>query len=245
MLEEISEDTKSHIIGEAERSYPREMCGVLIRNKGDLVFMKIPNVASQYGVEAEDSFVICPKTYSDVEGKFEIAAIVHSHPDCSAKPSAHDVARCNQGDIPWIIVSYPDIDISEIVPSKEEVPLIGREFVHGIQDCYTLIKDYHERELGIILRDYDREDEWWEKGENLYLDNYNEEGFIEIEEKDLMIGDTLFMQIESDVTNHAAVMYDDNIILHHLYGRLSCLGIYGGYWRDRTTRILRHRERKL
>ena len=63
----------------------------------------------------------------------------------------------------------------------------------------------------------------------------------EIEEKDLQAGDLILMQIESPKTNHAAILVSDNIILHHLYGRPSCKGVYGGYWRDRTTRLLRHK----
>lgn len=245
MLEQISDDTKEQIIGEAERSYPKEMCGVIVDNGGNKVFIKTPNIAAKYEIDDEDSFVICPRTLSSIEDRFDVVAIVHSHPNYSAKPSPHDIARCNQGNIPWIIVSYPDIDISITYPSKEEVPLIGREFVHGLQDCYTLIKDYYKKEFGIILGEYERDDEWWEKGQDLYIDNYEREGFISIEESELAVGDLLLMQIESGVTNHAAVMYEDNVILHHLYGRESCLGIYGGYWRDRTTRILRHKERKI
>lgn len=245
MLNRLNEETKDQMIREAGRSHPREMCGALVLNNGEVSFIKIPNVAAQYGISDRDGFVICPRTYSSVEDKFDVVAVVHSHPDYSAKPSAHDIARCNQGEIPWIIVSYPEVDISIVYPDKEEVPLIGREFVHGLQDCYTLIKDYYKKEFGIILGEYERDDEWWEKGQDLYIDNYEREGFISIEESELAVGDLLLMQIESGVTNHAAVMYEDNVILHHLYGRESCLGIYGGYWRDRTTRILRHKERKI
>ncbi|NHW59684.1 C40 family peptidase, partial [Escherichia coli] len=40
--------------------------------------------------------------------------------------------------------------------------------------------------------------------------------------------------------NHAGIILDDGMLLHHLYGRLSQRVPYGGYWRDRTIIILRH-----
>lgn len=231
----ISDEIQESILQHTIKEYPKEMCGVIAGG----VFIPITNISTSYGGDDEESFVMCPKEYSKVEDSFKIDAIVHSHPDWKATPSLYDKARCNQGDIPWVIMSYPDIDLTITHPQKE-VPLIGRDFVHGFQDCYTLIQDYYERVLGIKLSDYEREDEWWEKGDNLYLDNYKEEGFYEVD--DLKIGDMILMQIESNTTNHAAIMYDDNVILHHLYGRPSCLGIYGGYWRDKTTRVLRHKN---
>lgn len=232
----LSDSVKEGIIEHTKREYPKEMCGVIVDSG---VFLPITNVAKSFERDTEDSFVMCPVEYSKVEDSHKVIAIVHSHPDWTAKPSVYDKVRCNQGDLPWVVVSYPEVDVSITHPEKE-TPLIGREFVHGIQDCYTIVQDYYKRVLGIELSSYEREDEWWEKGKNYYLDNYEKEGFYQVD--DLKIGDMILMQIESNTTNHAAIMYDDNVILHHLYGRPSCLGIYGGYWRDRTTVVLRHKE---
>ncbi|WP_346729217.1 NlpC/P60 family protein, partial [Enterobacter bugandensis] len=43
--------------------------------------------------------------------------------------------------------------------------------------------------------------------------------------------------------NHAAVYVGDNIILHHLFGHLSSRTPYGKYYRDRTVRVVRHKDR--
>ena len=234
----LSDEVKESILQHTIREYPKEMCGVVVENKDELVFISIPNISHKYELDSNGSFIIDPNVYSSIEGMYEIKAIVHSHPDCTSTPSVHDTVRCNQGTIPWVICSYPEVDIS-ITHPKDDAPLIGRDFVHGVQDCYTLIKDYYEVEYQIVLGEYEREDEWWMKGKDYYIDNFSKEGFYEVD--NIEVGDLLLMQIESPVTNHAAIMYEDNIILHHLYGRPSCLSIYGGYWRDRTTRVLRHR----
>ncbi|EIN27790.1 hypothetical protein ECFDA504_1361, partial [Escherichia coli FDA504] len=42
-------------------------------------------------------------------------------------------------------------------------------------DCYTLFRDaYHL--AGIDMPDFEREDDWWRNGQNLYLDNMEATG---------------------------------------------------------------------
>ncbi|MEM8205417.1 NlpC/P60 family protein, partial [Morganella morganii] len=50
------------------------------------------------------------------------------------------------------------------------------------------------------------------------------------------------MQVQAPVANHAGILLDDNMLLHHLYGHLSQRVPYGGYWRDRTVTVLRLRK---
>ncbi|MCE9931945.1 MAG: C40 family peptidase, partial [Enterobacterales bacterium] len=40
--------------------------------------------------------------------------------------------------------------------------------------------------------------------------------------------------------NHAGILLDDGMLLHHMYGMLSQRVPYGGYWKDRTVKIVRH-----
>lgn len=237
----VDERVKEEILQHTINEYPKEMCGVIVDKEDGQQFIPIPNITKSVGQDERDSFVMCPRVYSSVDEHNKIVAIVHSHPDDTSYPSDHDKMRCNQGELPWVIMSYPDVDMSVTYP--EETPLIGRPFVHGVTDCWSLVRDFYKQEYNIHLRDYEREDEWWMKGQDMYIENLDEEGFIEITREQLQIGDVLFMQLESPVTNHAAVLVDDGIILHHLYGRPSAKGRYGGYWIDRTTRFLRHRER--
>ena len=52
-------------------------------------------------------------------------------------------------------------------------------------------------------------------------------------------GDVLLMIIGANVPNHGAVYVGDNAIEHHLYGRLSSREVYGQFYRERTTHVLR------
>lgn len=223
---------RQQIIAYAEQCYPNEACGLI----ADGQLIPITNISS----DPANGFQMCPVELADALDCHTPTAIFHSHPDCTATPSQHDLARMNRADepLPWVIVSYPDIDVTLTYPSGFP-PLIGREFTHGVQDCYALIRDFYQLKLGIELTDYHRDDEWWAKGQNLYLDNYEDEGFYEVSE--LQYGDFLLMQVMSDTTNHAAIYVGDGKILHHLYGRLSRVDVYGGYTLERTTRKLRHK----
>ncbi|CDH27002.1 putative endopeptidase (fragment) [Xenorhabdus bovienii str. Jollieti] len=42
--------------------------------------------------------------------------------------------------------------------------------------------------------------------------------------------------------NHAGVLLEGNLLLHHLYGQLSQKVPYGGYWKDRTVKTLRYNQ---
>lgn len=113
-------------------------------------------------------------------------------------------------------------------------------------DCYTLIKDWYERERGVVLPDFERHDNWWNDGHsNLYMDHFREAGFEPVGQyPELEVGDVILMQIRSKngVPNHAGVYVGDGMILHHMYGRLSCKAIYGGILRDYTRLVVRYKR---
>lgn len=50
------------------------------------------------------------------------------------------------------------------------------------------------------------------------------------------------MQIQASKWNHAGILSDGDMLLHHLYGHLNQRVPYGGYWMDRTMKILRFKN---
>ena len=79
----------------------------------------------------------------------------------------------------------------------------------------------------------------------MYLDNFKNEGFNEIEIDDLQFGDAFLMQLESPVPNHAGIYIGENLVLHHVQGRLSSRDVYklGGDYHRATAKVLRHESR--
>ena len=230
---------KKKILEHAKAELPKECCGLIAVVKGRRSYFPCKNIAST----PDEHFIIDPKDYADVEDNGEIIAVIHSHPISDPKPSAADLVACEKSNLPWFIVNPNTEGWGECRPSGFRLPYVGREFCHGIVDCYSLLKDWYKGELDIDMNDYERRDQWWENGENLYLDNFIKEGMREVSFDELTYADIILMNLQSPVPNHAAIYLGNQQIIHHVQGRLSSRDVYGGYYQKVTAKILRHESR--
>ena len=165
----------------------------------------------------------------------------------SAGPSSADMRQQIEMELPWGIVTVIDGGSHETVlwwgdSLPGPIPsLIGRPFYHGIFDCYSLIRDaYRGDEFGfvkefygrdsIVLPDYPRDFDWWEETEdeeqprlpqNLYMENFTNAGFKQIQQSELRAGDVFLAQVAAPVINHGGIYLGDGLIAHHLRRRLS------------------------
>lgn len=231
----MNEANRQSAIAHARAEYPREACGLVVVRKGKEVYLPCRNI----GV-GTDNFMLHPEDYAAAEQDGDIIAVFHSHPNLPPTPSQADRVACESSGLVWYIVSIPNETWERIAPSGYVAPLVGREWSHGVLDCYALVRDWFKQERGIELQNFERHDQWWQHGQNLYLDNFEKAGFRVIPESELIAGDCFIMQIMSPVPNHAAVYLGDNIMLHHIQGRLSTRDIWGGYWRKHTVKIVRY-----
>lgn len=235
MRKKIMEAIRAH----AEAEYPKEACGVVVQIGRRQEYLPCRNIADN----PTEDFTLAPDDFTAAEAQGEVLMIVHSHPDVvQLIPSELDRIQCDHSGVEWGIMSWPDGDFCTISPRSER-ELTGRRWVLGHEDCWTLIMDYYRQEHGLELNNWSVDYEWWEDGkENRYDDNWQAEGFIEVDRADMRPGDMIMMQISAPVTNHAAIYLGDNIILHHMYGQLSTRIPYGKYYRDRTVRVVRRKE---
>lgn len=231
----MTPDTLEAIRNHARQCYPKESCGVILVVKGRERYVPCRNIAS-----GSDHFRIHAEDLADAEDAGEIIRIVHSHPNAAPIPSQADLVSCEATGIPWIIVNWPVGHYEEFAPTGYVAPLIGRVFSHGVLDCYALIRDHYQQALGITLPNFERDDDWWLAGGNLYLDNFASAGFSRVETMDEH--DVLLMQIGSPVPNHAAIYVGNSQIIHHCTHRLSSRDVYGGFWQKCTTHILRYKD---
>lgn len=235
----LPDSVKQDALDHAKAEFPKESCGLVAVIKGRKRYFACSNLAET----PDEHFVLDPLQYAEVEDQGEIIAVVHSHPKTNHTPSLADRVACEKSGLPWHVVNPQTEQWGYYEPAGFELPYVGREFVFGIVDCYSLCRDWYKREMGLELKDYDRRDQFWLKGESLYMDNFAKEGFHEIPLEELQYGDAILMQLESPLPNHAAVYLGDQLILHHVQKRLSSRDVFGGYYLKSTACALRHESR--
>jgi len=177
--------------------YPAEAVGVIV----DREYHKLTNTSDTPDVH----FKVGNKEFLEVIGEGDVKALIHSHTFDTPvdqrtsrrsidrrTPSKTDMVTQQAMAIPFGIVHTDGETVSDCVwLGWETQPLLEREFIHGITDCYSadLFEDAGFAEI-------DPKD-------------------IEIGDVVLM------SVLTEDTINHAAVYTDNNKITHHLVGRLS------------------------
>lgn len=182
-------------------------------------------------------------------------ALFFSKPDQGGFPDQREMSIQMEAGIPFGVSGGSGIEMS--LPAfwgdgSDMEPLIGRSFVHGVWDCYSLVRDAFKigregmKEQGmewshdpVTLPDVPRNDGWWSTGQDLYMDWLKPAGFVEISAAAARPGDGFLMKIRSDKLNHAGVLVSDDAILHHLPTRLSRREI-GGLWFTQIDKWVRY-----
>lgn len=239
----IRNDSKAEILAAAKEQYPNEACGFIV-TKGRKQRAVVCRNTSK---EPQRHFRIEPEEREAVEDAGEEIAIVwHSHTDESPEPSPDDMAWSESEQLPFLIVAVPSEEWRYYEPKGYEVPLMGRPFVHGVFDCYGLLRDAFRQDLKIDLPNFDRPDEWWRDGvSNLIMDNIQAGGFKKVEGK-LQKYDAIVMTVGgSKFSNHIGIYWGDGHMIHHLADNLSREVPYlsnKGYYADVTNGIYRHKS---
>jgi len=221
----------------AKKEDPKESVGVLLNIKGKEKYFPCRNLS----MNSNQCFILDPEDYVKADNLGEIIGIVHSHPTTPPEPSEADRVSCEHSNLKWYIVNPKTETWGYCEPCGFKPPLRGRQWVWGLQDCYSLVRDWYKQEKNIELKDWQRPT----TPEEFLLNPMFEQcawrtGFRELRSDEKLInGDLLFMSIGSPGLNHVAIFLDGDV-LHHLADRLSCKEPYSEWLLKCTGKRLRY-----
>lgn len=194
-----------------------------------------------------DEFRVAP---ADTVQMYEdgIEVFLHSHTDGSDFPSLSDINSQIEMGVPWgVLVLSKDQDgkpyLSDTFFFGDQAPIpayLGRKFRHYVTDCYALCRDWYRQERHVILPQFPREYEWWEKGGNMIRDEFVGAGFVEQPLSDIQIGDLIPMAVGRGIVNHLGVYIGNGQMIHHMRGRQSNTDSVVRWKHHLTGYILRH-----
>ena len=224
-----------------------EVCGVIVDGK----YVRVANVCETEVLldENEEPVLLDGEPVNKALDNFEFSkadtkkyiigkkasAIVHSHVNGKMYPSVHDQQQQIATGIPWVIVGRNGVGAIEIFHWGEKTildsPLYEREFRHGVTDCYEAVRSYFWQEKGVLMPAWPREDHWWKLDDDLYIANYKEQGFREVDlTTELPLKDDVFIcKLGSTKYNHAGIHLGGGKGYHHRVGRLSNMQAIGHY----------------
>ena len=204
---------------------PRESCGLLVVIKGKEKYFPCKNLA----VDPKDQFILDPDDWINAEDQGEIVAVFHSHPDHPPTPSQADLASCEYLDLPSHIYSVRMKEWCSFEPSGWKAPsLIGRSFIWGVHDCWSIIHDWYKETKNIDLKIWERPKRikdfiaspMFEKG--LPITGFKKQETLDDIQKD----DVLLFQSITGNLDHVAVYIGDMMILNHNIKSLSCRELF-------------------
>lgn len=220
----------------ARRAWPEECCGIVVRGE----YCPLPNRHPR----PKEHFRLEPADYIPLLCGDPIQAIVHSHVNGKDYPSVSDQEEQPKTGAAWGILLANEHHASVPFWFGDQAPippLRDRVFRHGVTDCYGLLRDWYRVRRKVVLPNFVRQDEWWDKGDNLFSDNFRAAGCVPIDRADLKNGDIVLGRVLSKKTNHCGIYLTGHMILHHLPKRPSRIDMLGPYERHKMiTHYLRY-----
>lgn len=244
---ELERELTLQIIKHMATTTDEERCGLVVESAGIKFYIPCHNSHSF----PADNFCISQTEYISASIRGKIIAVCHSHTEKGLEHlSSNDRIYQYRNNLPWILHSYRDgiPAISVWEPIKK---LKGREFSEGYLDCYDSFRDFYSL-AGKQLPDFSpsegyRLEGWYNKdgATSTFTDNIEKFGFHKIKSHaDMIPGDVIFSLFGAKIANHASVYVGNNMIFHHLPGKLSMVEPLRGFYMKYTDSIWRSDNHK-
>ena len=240
---------KAHAIAQ----FPNESCGFVAGG----VYVACENTHEK----PLEFFKIDDPRYEAATIDDSLQAIIHSHPNGPLLPSELDMVQQIASDVPWLILTLNETGYHKAIAWGGDLPiapLVSRPFIHGIFDCYSLVRDVFRQGKDalkaqgvdwplppIALPEVARADNWWSTDSDLYVDHLQKVGFKIITRGEARAGDGFLVCLgdtrvnPKQRLNHAALLLEHDQIIHHLPTRLSARSP-AGVWANAAVTWVRY-----
>lgn len=147
----LTQDIKDFIKADCLKDTSEERCGVIVGSRGDVVAIPCKNISPN----PSDHFVISPIDLAEIRKTSTLLGYYHSHlNDHQYELSKYDRLVSSRLNLYSIIYSIKTDTFNDFQPHANDfISYLGRPFITGIFDCYTLIQDYYKHEFNIKLTD--------------------------------------------------------------------------------------------
>jgi len=244
----LEETTKISIKSHATKDVPRECCGLLIEEDGDLQTLECQNVSEV----PTQHFSIRPSDYVKASRRGKIKAVYHSHNSNNNKFSTNDMIHSRSHKIPFVLYCVEKDSFSVFDPHKNKTFLHDKTFKLEESDCYTVVKDYY-KDLGIELADVKGcrlDPTWHKKNPSLIEDLFNLNKLnphlpivelpptSELKKHDVIV----FEFVKGIGPHHVGVYLGDGTIIHHPRNKYVCIEMLNESLKKTIYKIYRHEQ---
>lgn len=195
--------TSTAIKKAAIAKYPNIMCGVIKDDK----FIELYNCNK----DKQKGFALSYTQWFNVNKNKEVDNIVYSCIDpLFLAPTLVEMQDCEKMEVDKTVIFVDEDHTSKIYTygKPQNTELIGREFIHGIQDSYSLCRDYYWQTKKIILPLFPRKWGWWNDETDLIskFKNFEFINYLHARKGDMFI----------TYGNLSGILYEDRVALYHM-----------------------------
>ena len=143
-------EIKKFVKEESLKNLSKESCGLLLKRGSTVVPIPCDNISPN----PEVHFIISPLDVMEQSKTGKLVGFYHSHvmPE-NLKLSKYDRLVSEKLKLDSLIYSIENDDFLYFSPSKHNPEYIGRPFIIGLYDCFTLAQDYYRYTLNIKIPD--------------------------------------------------------------------------------------------
>lgn len=223
------------------KSHPTEEVCALVSLKNNVQKLHLVRNAAS---DRRNSFLLDLVGHTSVEDSIlgsggELIAVLHSHVYSGPELSSLDSCAMEDSNLMWAIYSVSKDTWGFYTGPQYCAPLLGREYIAGKQDCYTLVQDWIRQEYGKNLPNFDRDDKWWKNPNKNIIEEHMRGVGLSLVGGCLRRGDILLLSMARKKIDHLAIYEGGGVILHQVDGHPSKREIYSEVYQKLTRGALR------